>query len=415
MVSKFTIVWLIGLAIIGTSFLQGVNTGASAELVRQMRVAFVIAIQGTLLAVLATCFGHSLTFRPSASGFSLTLYILTCGFSLAGHPEWLFGTWKIFEFLMYVLWAYTASLLLRDRLVDVSQIGLNTLLTLVTAGVVLSIFVAPEIAWNTLPSIIPYQLRGGFLPINSNDLAMILLTGIIYTSFAVARAFPRRLFVLVLLALLVATQNRTAVVYLMAFALFNSKFGWPVALIGLIALGTDQSIISTMGDAITRGDISNILTGNGRVIIWTSVLPEVKNAILLGYGFYVGHRFFSLSGGQFNLENVNTYDNTFLDILFDTGIIGLTAFILFIFSVGYRLYGTRLECLPRYYVRFMRWLAPFFLVDAVMGPTVQTFGLNLTVYTFAFLPVFTRPATKPAVGAIMTGRSDYLAESGEKR
>ncbi|ACT59475.1 O-antigen ligase family protein [Hirschia baltica] len=374
--------------IFAASFLQGVNDGDTATLIRQIRMVVVIAVSCFLYVAILSSKKTQNRVDNTIVVTVLFLYFCVSIVSLIGHEQWRFGIWKLIEFSMYVGWSFYILKTAGISSLKITNFGMQLIFAFVLISILVSLVFYPNLAWNKIPSQIPYQLRGGILPINSNDLAMIFLVGILYFQIACREVKYNSWIVFIFLILLVATQNRTCLAFASIFMFFNIKHGWVIALLGTALIVTTPEVITNIMEAATRGDIQNILTGNGRLIIWSGAFVEMKDNLLLGSGFYVGHRFSSFQAGHLFIDQSNTLDNTFLDIFFDTGFLGLCLFVTFICVIFIRVFGKVKPDYANTYFKFLRWLLPFFVLDAFMGPTVQTYGLTLTIYSLLFLPIF---------------------------
>lgn len=69
---------------------------------------------------------------------------------------------------------------------------------------------------------------------------------------------------------------------------------------------------------------------SGRMFFWDTLSPTIYDNFLLGHGFYAGHRL---------LLGVSSVDNTYIEVMFDLGFVGLFIFILALFGVFVNFFG----------------------------------------------------------------------------
>ena len=353
------------------SFFQGVNTSESAAMIRGIRVALIIF---SLIIFAVILYARPKILQLQISGYIVLIYLIYCMLTLIQHPEALFGAWKLTELLYYVITVLIClnfSTKLPKHIFTIQKYCFDILLI----NLVISTVMFPDLAFNEINGAISYQLRGGIIPLNANELAAI--------AFMQACFFRKqknwRQYVAIIIILM--TQNRTSLPFI--FLLFLSDKKWyplifMIAISAIIA-GAEQII------ALVFRDWGNFLTFNGRVILWTGVLNSMEHPQIFGDGFYVAHRFDSFDISFFQLENPNTFDNTFLDIYYDTGIVGLILFLALYFVFVAKLLRYNSEC------KFARYIngvfALFVLADAFMGPGYQTFGTTLTHFVLYLLAV----------------------------
>lgn len=154
-------------------------------------------------------------------------------------------------------------------------------------------------------------------------------------------------FALLMLAgvLLVLTRSRTAFAACLcavsaAWYLGASRnkqtlvgFAFPAAicacLLALLLLGVELSSSVTTAAQFGRGVESDLVTLNGRVPLWTSLIEHIGQRPLLGYGyqgFWSSDRIYEVSIEQ--EWTVPTAHSTFLDVLLNTGLFGAAIFCL---------------------------------------------------------------------------------------
>lgn len=142
----------------------------------------------------------------------------------------------------------------------------------------------------------------------------------------------------------VMTQSRTPVlafaVALVVVLVASRRFGLLLASAfgGLVVLLSSYGLV--FFEFMRRGQTSSELASlTGRVGYWQASIEAIAEQPLAGHGANVGARF--ALQAAFGNDNISTAHNTVIEVLLDTGIIGLAIFLVAVVVMVLRLFGLR--------------------------------------------------------------------------
>jgi|GEM_PF-5981806 len=287
-------------------------------------------------------------------------------------PEPYFALWKIFEL--------TAILSIITLRFDFSNLGSQEayynrfviLMMVAVIGVLLTGFIFPEEAFEGMyNSIINFRLHGSLYSMNSNDLGFWSGLLVCLTISRVNRTFIYKSLFFTFLVILVLSQSRIFIVLTFMYLVFHfiAKKRYMETFISALSFviimfsyGLDILLI------ITRGDLSQVYNLHGRTYYWKLGYEAFVDNWLIGNGFYTGHRFLYMIDPN-TYFSASTFDNTWIDILVDTGVIGFFIFIVFLFA-SYR--GIRNS--SSFYKNELNIGFFFLFVRSFFGPSFETFS-----------------------------------------
>jgi O-antigen ligase len=232
---------------------------------------------------------------------------------------------------------------------------------------------------------------GSAIPqIHPNPLGYLAVAGLLAAFFGVGPAFITRSPLLrvglagLYAAELLATRTRTAlvlgaVVLLIALLLnLRKRFllvtvlflgGLVVATVALGYFGSD------LREFLSRGQTTGELAGlTGRVDIWRAATDEISDNLVLGLGYYAGHRL-ALTG-IWNYQVESDLDNTWLETFLDVGIVGTVPLAIFVIAGTLRLVRDREQSDVKL------WgvtLALYGVAFSFVNPTLQASGMNFVL------------------------------------
>lgn len=369
---KYKVIFFI---LVLTTFLGGareVGDISGINFIRQIRIA----------CILTTFFfiTFNLNFNKQLKkikGIKTYLFFLLFSLStIIWAPQKLFLFWKIFEifnFILFIFWfnqlnykeAYIQLYEFFLKLVGISVIGvLLTGLFFFEDG--FEILAGPVV-------VLKYKLHGSLYSFNSNDLGfwsgLLFLTEILKNSNKLKFNWK----ILIFGIILIFSQARVsiAITIFIITIYFLRKNLWYILLFlttfFLVTFYYFQTIISFF----SRGDQSQFTTLHGRTDYWEIALFYIQENLFFGHGFYTGHRFLFEIYSQSDYSS-NTFDNTWIDILIDTGLIGLSL-ILFMFLVLFK----RILKIKTSEKKFLLMGFVFILIRSFTGPTFETLTLYL--------------------------------------
>lgn len=158
-------------------------------------------------------------------------------------------------------------------------------------------------------------------------------------------------------------------------------------LTGLVVVAV---VAAWFGRGFLLGLIGREVTFTGRLPLWNSLGPAIRERLFFGYGF--GEAFWKNEVYYLPIWELNTWqpafaDNGYIEALIDNGIVGLVLWIIFLVQVAYLnlRYFVRQHNLPALF--FFSW----FVFMAVMNVSnnhlgsYETFTWLLLVISFAFM------------------------------
>lgn len=283
---------------------------------------------------------------------------------------------------------------------------LALLLALVWLGTITGILsgrIAEGPAWS--PGLLPFRLYGdSWFWWSANTVAdvsaVLFLISVVHLEWGSRRTKHMSLAVLALSSLVFA-ETRSA---LLALGLVLFMHLWRrrrfVTLIGTCLAGL-MLFSSPVGKAyVLRGQTLEQFQGaTGRVALWSVASRDIAKRPLVGYGYYsgtrlaLGSKWFAATG-----EHRSNMDNAYLQVAYDTGVVGLALFVLVLVLAGWQLYASRAPNPPSAFrldpvmVAFAGLVLVYFAIRGTFGPTFQNLGLPfiavglaMTVATISYL------------------------------
>ncbi|MBV6467364.1 MAG: hypothetical protein DCC43_15010 [Candidatus Brocadia sp.] len=150
-------------------------------------------------------------------------------------------------------------------------------------------------------------------------------------------------------------------------------------------------IITTFGggklitEYVMRGQSSELFFSmSGRTYFWDYVWHAIKVSPIFGHGYYAGHR--QLNLGRIQLE-CSSVDNTYLEVLVDLGVVGLTILLTALITVAWSLYKYRPSVIEKelrsmwdsIWLLLLVLIFPIF-IRSLTGPTFQVHHFNLFLF-----------------------------------
>ena len=220
------------------------------------------------------------------------------------------------------------------------------------ASVAIGLLIAPSRTMFHGVGTLGIQIQG-FLPfLSENGVGDTGATlGIVALSRMLAGARPRWFYAVVLtasVAAIIFSQTRSA---MLAFALavplvlvLYGRFGQLTALVGVaIAVAGVPFLRDTLTSFLVRGQPYGVATLSGRTDWWTAALHSLSKRPIEGWGAFAGGKY--ILRNDFH-DTSSTLHNTYIEVLADTGVVGLALFLSGIADV-LRHVGRRLRVVRR--------------------------------------------------------------------
>lgn len=154
------------------------------------------------------------------------------------------------------------------------------------------------------------------------------------------------------------------------------------AALGVILLAA-TALEDVLLNYIYRGQSTAQFTAlTGRIATWEIIWPQIIKSPIIGQGYYSAQRM---------IFNVSTVDNTYLEVLFGIGIVGLVIFIVPILWAGFRIYASR-PTSGHITLRNSLWLGTagmfaLIVIRGLAGPSFETLHPLLIVYLLTQISV----------------------------
>jgi exopolysaccharide production protein ExoQ len=169
-------------------------------------------------------------------------------------------------------------------------------------------------------------------------------------------------------------------------------------------------LAASFGHGFLLGLIGRDITLTGRLPLWNSLGPAIRERLFFGYGF--GEAFWKNEVYYLPIWELNTWQpvfahNGYIEALMDNGIVGLALWIIFLVQVAYLSlrYFIQQHNLPALF--FFSWFA--FMVVMNVGNnhlgSYETFTWLLLVISFAFVVREGIDQNKPALGSTNSPQS----------
>lgn len=299
--------------------------------------------------------------------FFYYLYLFVCIVSIFFAIEKTFALYKLFEiiilfFLIWRMFQLNHNFLFKEM---IRFFEFTLMITLITA------LISPEVGFNQIPSIFPYQLKGSYFSLNPNDVGFLSCFVLVYLTYNTIKLKKKSYFkIIFFLIILFLSQSRIFIFSYFLFSFFIIPKTIKYFFIVLIPFAFDSIFEFFTPFFIRDKSISELSSINGRIFFWEEGINSFLENPWLGKGFYTGHRFlFEINKNSF--FNSSTFDNTYIDILNDNGIIGLSILSIFLIKV--------LVTLIKYNkLFFILWL--LVLLRAFFGPSFQVIHPILPIF-----------------------------------
>jgi O-antigen ligase len=274
-----------------------------------------------------------------------------------------------------------------DSFVNDIQLVIHLIVGTVVAGLLLF----PGRALVSISEFDPTRRLIGLFPaIGPNLLAFVAAIGILLLVARVGRLstrLPIRVLLLTMdLAVLLLTRTRAAlgllIIGLLVLAFLSNRHRARLLLLMPIVPVFIWVIIGpglgTVEGFVHRGAVqANLLDLTGRTNTWEVALQQWQEQPLIGYGFYAGHRLGPLID-ELGYE-VQNLDNTWVEVLLDTGVMGCAALGLAVISGGMDVWRVR---------RRKPWLGALFamcFVSSFVNPSLQQANYTMILFGLVLL------------------------------
>jgi exopolysaccharide production protein ExoQ len=164
----------------------------------------------------------------------------------------------------------------------------------------------------------------------------------------------------------------------------KAKHWWILALVAFLCLS-----LAGLGRDIIFGIFGRNSTLTGRMPIWDTLLPYIKQRLLLGYGF--GEAFWRHGGNQQAVSQAVGWDvpfahNGFIEVLLGTGLIGLLFWIVFLLQTAIMSvqFFIRERTIPS--LIFLSWITYILVInlaDNMLG-SYENFTVLLLMIAFSY-------------------------------
>ena len=341
--------------------------------------------------------------KPGASLWWMFVFSIYAMASSLYSVNPLLSLWKGFEvFTIVSLFLYVSSQIRNfDDLNSIIDIFKFIILFLVISSLVGAIIAPGQaliIQRGGIGGVHAYAYRGVFPSIPPNSLAqlgaMVGVTGLVallYTDRMRNRIMAAGLLILGLAALLLA-HSRTSILSFVLAVMFLFVFGKHrflglglAVLAGAILLVIPE-FISYGEQYVVRGQTHDaFVTLSGRMNFWPDVLEAFRLSPVIGHGYYAGHRDLVVGGRQ--LLQYSSVDNTYLEVLVDLGIIGVSILLAAVVSLARNIwfvrpshFNTKLQSEWRPVWVLLSGLFLIVIIRSLTGPTFQVYHPNLILF-----------------------------------
>jgi O-antigen ligase len=307
---------------------------------------------------------------------------------------------------MLVLFALTVSLIEltvrgpRDQMLALKSIfDWNWFLIFVLLiTVYIGVLVMPQYAIMEGVGMLGFSLSGALPAISANGVGQLAaILGIVALVRILLGPKSRTIYVPILLGCMVTmvlAQSRSPI---LAFVLAtvvvlvaSRRFGLLALLIGSASVTLLSPYGETIYEFMRRGQSeSSLQTLTGRTMYWEASLEAVRDSWLNGYGANAGGKYVLSTLG----EESSTVHSTYIEVLLDTGVVGLTLLLVVLVVAWFWLLWLRsyvagdpvgrllwFECLG---VLTILTLRSGFTITFVWTPAVLIFGLVLVFIAIA--------------------------------
>jgi len=396
-----------------------------------VRLAF-LALAGLVISFIAV--KYRFAFFSELSSWPLGVFVL---FAFWGSASTLWSVapastlYKSLEYgVMVVVFALTASLInltIRDpqyktlalkRVFDFNWF----LIFLLIVVVYIEIPIWPEIAisqgYREEVAMIPFALEGALPAQDANAVGLLAaIMGIVALVRILLAPGSKILYIpifVICLLTMVLTQSRAPILaFLVAAAVVlvaNRRFGL-LAMSGLFLCAVLLTQYSQLVyEFMRRGqDTQQVLSLTDRVTWWQSSIEAVRESWLGGYGANAGGRYILLY--TLGEEGVSTVHSQWIEVLVDTGVVGLILFSVGLLATCFWLFRLRSHAMGNPISRLLWFeslgvltllgVVSVFGVSFVWSSSVPNFGLVLVFITVLRRQVVRRTYTSAAFAQLL--------------
>ena len=370
------------------------------------RYRFLRIVLMTVLATVVWMLIMMRGFRVNKPGAGIWWMLL---FSIIGMASYFYSVnpllslWKGFEmFAIGLLFLYVSSQV-RDlngvkNVLDIFSLIILFLVLSALVGALLAPGEALQIQRGGIGGAQAYAYVGVFPPLTPNTLAQIgAIIGIIGVVSLLYRSERHNRFAIIgllvvgLFAMLMA-HSRTSILGFILAILFMFAFGRRMLLgialfviLGAVVIAIPK-FYSYGEQYIVRGQTHDaFVTLSGRTNFWPNVLEAFWLSPVVGHGYYSGHRDLVVNGKK--LLEYSSVDNTYLEVLVDLGVVGITILLSALVSVVRDLWIVRPSKVNKEYQLEWRpiWvtlsaLLIILFIRSLTGPTFQVYHPNLILF-----------------------------------
>ena len=228
------------------------------------------------------------------------------------------------------------------------------------------------------------SLSSVFPKVNPNSLSQAALFFLILLTLIPFRFKPVKLKYILMgitLFVLICSRSRTSLFYFMFFIfILNSSFKRVIFFLSFVALLIVQ-FWENLVTYVLRGQDFLFFSGfSGRLEIWKASWKVILDNIVIGNGYRT-----PIIGIDHLLDSgVSTYDNTFMDVFYYTGVIGLIFVLFFVINISKVINSGEKE-----YKSLLLWLYGVVIVRALTGPTFHVMHIN-TIFLIIILTLALR-------------------------
>jgi O-antigen ligase len=292
------------------------------------------------------------------------------------------------------------------------------LLFLLTASVYLGILLWPEYAimrdYRSTTGILGFSIQGVLPGISANGVGQLgALMGVVAFARLLLGSGSRLLYVPIFvlsLITMVITQSRSPIlafaVGVMAVLIVSRRFALLAAAGALLGAVMATQYSELAYEFMRRGQSDESITNlTGRATYWEVSLQAVQERLLEGYGAYAGGRYVLASALG---DSVSTVHSLWIEILLDTGLVGLTLFSTALAVTWFWLFKLRSHAMrtPTNRLLWFECLGVMAVLSVRSVFSVSTFAWSWYVVFFGvvlvFIGVMRRQIVKPEyAGALL--------------
>jgi len=379
---------------------QNIKIGSenTIDAVRFARIVLLCSL--SCLALITISFYRN----PSPMGWGIkfmALYALTAMGSCFYSPFPLLSLWKGMEILALTITGMMIAVMLKER--EAIQDILNTLYLacwyFVLSSLVGALFQpAQAFPKMKLNDSMAFALAGIYPYVNPNTLSqlssivcVISLIWILNKNSNVRSIGHLPVFLLSFGCLLLS-HSRTSIAAMLLVCLlilfyYQKIWAFLILLWFGILFGVSGLMANYFMPYILRGQTHKAFaTMTGRMTFWPEVMELIKKAPFLGHGFYASQRV---------TWHVSSVDNMYLEVLLGVGFIGLSIFLLPVFSVYRNLwkirpwkFRERADAMERFLWIQLSSMFIIIVIRSFTGPSFQNLHINLVIFIILVISAY---------------------------